>query len=67
MTKKETIELLEKMKKNASAVADIYEEKGNNTEAKFYRGEASGLQTVIYMLEDKGFAQEQAKIYKDYK
>ena len=66
MTKKELIELLKKMKKNSSAVADIYEEKGNKTEAKFYRGEASSLQTVIYMLEDKGFAIEQAKIYKDY-
>lgn len=66
MTKKELIELLKKMKKNAYAVADIFEEKGDKTEEKYYRGEASGLQTVIFMLEDNEFAKEMAKNFKDY-
>lgn len=67
MTKKELIELLKKMKKNSYAVADIFEEKGNKTEAKFYRGEGSSFQTVIFMLEDNDFAKVMAKNFEDYK
>lgn len=60
------IELLRKMEKYAKAVAKIFEERGKEADAEFYRGEASGLRSAIYMLESEEFALNQAKIFEDY-
>lgn len=60
------IELLKKMRNNASAVSKIFAERGNKEQAEFYAGEQSGLQTVIYMLTDSGFAKTQQEIFKEY-
>lgn len=66
MKKTEIIELLEKMEANAREVSKIFAERGNTKEASFYSGEQSGIRTIIYMLSDKHFLEEQAKIFKDY-
>ena len=60
------IELLKKMRDNANAVSKIFAERGNKEQAEFYAGEQSGLQTVIYLLTDSGFAKTQQEIYKEY-
>ena len=67
MKKAEMIELLKKMRNNASAVSKFFAERGNKEQAEFYAGEQSGLQIVIYMLTSKGFAKEQQKIFENYK
>lgn len=54
------------MEANAREVSKIFAEKGDAKEAALYSGEASGIQTAIYVISDKHFLEEQVKIFKDY-